>query len=125
MGAGGFFPLHPNNKKVDFDPQMLLRDGKSLGWDMARARAQGDNGAGARNGDRVEDPDYRFAVVQGEMYRRNLRLTVERLDPIPLARFASHLSRWRLQRELGPHADRVVAAVLDDSARGLGLEGAR
>jgi arginyl-tRNA synthetase len=123
--ALGFFPLHPNNKKVDFEPQMLLRDGKSLGWDMARARAKGAAEAGGRNGDRVEDPDYRFAVVQGEMYRRNLRLTVERLDPLPLARFASHLSRWRLQRELGPHADRVVSEVLDDSARGLGLEGAR
>jgi hypothetical protein len=123
--ALGFFPLHPNNKKVELEPEMLLRDGKSLGWDMARARARCGPAAGAANGERVEDPEYRFAVVQAEMYRRNLRLTTERLDPLPLARFASHLSRWRLERDRGPHVDRVVAAVLDDSARGLGLEGAR
>jgi arginyl-tRNA synthetase len=123
--ALGFFPLHPANRKVEFEPEKLLVDDKSLGWDMARARAQRSPEQGSPNGGRVADRDYRFAVVQAEMYRRNLSLATERLDPIPLARYASHLSRWQLERRRGPHVDRVVGAALDDCARGLGLEGQR
>lgn len=119
--ALGFFPLHPANRKVEFEPESLLADGKSLGWDIARARARRSPERLGRNGDRVADPEYRFAVVQAEMYRRNLSLAAGRLDPIPLARYASHLARWHLERERGPHIDRVVGAALDDSARGLGL----
>jgi arginyl-tRNA synthetase len=123
--ALGYFPLYPANKKVDFEPEKLLLDDKSLGWDMARARAQSSPGASSLNGDRVADPAYRFAVIQAEMYRRNLQLAAERLDLIPLARFASYLSRWHLERRRGAHVDRIVAAVLGDCARGLGLEGSR
>jgi arginyl-tRNA synthetase len=124
--ALGYFLLHPAAKKVNFEPEKLLRDGKSLGWDMARARARSGEAAGGGNGDDpVRDPEYRFAVLQAEMYRRHLDLAAERLDPIPLARYSGHLARWRLERDRGPHVDRVVAAVLDDSARGLGLEGVR
>jgi arginyl-tRNA synthetase len=123
--ALGYFPLHPANKRVDFEPEKLLLDGKSLGWDMARARAMRSPEDASLNGGRVEDRDYRFAVVQAEMYRRNLSLASARLDPMPLAQHASHLARWHLERERGAHVDRVVGAVLDDSARGLGLEGSR
>jgi len=120
--ALGYFLLHPATKKVNFEPEKLLLDEKSLGWDMARARTRGSSG-GAVNGQRVQDPEYRFAVVQAEMYRRHLSLASERLNVIPLARYTGHLARWHLERDRGAHVDRVVAAVLDDSARGLGLEG--
>jgi arginyl-tRNA synthetase len=122
--ALGYFLLHPAAKKVNFEPEKLLRDEKSLGWDMARARARGSEAA-EPGGDRLRDPAYRFAVLQAEMYRRHLALAAERLDPIPLARYAGHLARWHLESDRGPHVDRVVGAVLDDSARGLGLEGAQ
>lgn len=121
--ALGYFLLHPANKKVDFEPEKLLVDEKSLGWDMARARAQAGPGDASPNGDRVEDPDYRFIVLQAEMYRRHLSLAAERLDPVPLARYSSHLARWHLERERSADVDRAVGAVLDDSATGLGLEG--
>jgi arginyl-tRNA synthetase len=123
--ALGYFPLHAASKKVEFEPEKLLLDEKSLGWDMARARSHASPEDGSPNGARVEDRDYRFAVVQAEMYRRNLSLASSRLDPLQLAQQASHLSRWQLQRQRGAHVDRVVGAVLDDSARGLGLEGQR
>jgi arginyl-tRNA synthetase len=123
--ALGYFLLHPATKRVDFEPEKLLRDGKSLGWDMVRARVRDGEGTAAANGERAEDPDYRFAVVHSEMYRRHLRLVTRRLNPIPLARYTSHLARWYLDRERGPHVGRVVHTVLDESARGLGLEGAR
>ena len=57
------------------------------------------------------------------MVRRHLRLATSRLDPIPLARFASHLSHWYLEEERRPEIERVVQSTLDHSARGLGLEG--
>ncbi len=123
--ALGYFLLHPAAKKVDFEPEKLLLDEKSLGWDMARARSRGSRRAPSSNDDRLHDPEYRFAVLQAEMYRRHLSLASERLDPLPLARYAGHLTHWHLERDRGPHVDRVVGAVLDESARGLGLETAR
>ncbi len=123
--ALGYFLLHPPTKRVNFEPERLLVDEKSLGWDMVRARARNGNGAASAGGELTEDPDYRFAVVQSEMYRRHLRLAAERLNVIPLARYTSHLARWYLERDRGPDVERVIQAALDDSARGLGLEGAR
>ncbi len=118
--ALGYFLLHPATKKVNFEPEKLLLDGKSLGWDMARARAREGSGPDA-NGNRAEDPDYRFAVVHSEMYRRHLHLVSSRLDAIPLARYTSHLARWYLDRDSGPHVGRVIKTVMDETARGLGL----
>lgn len=123
--ALGYFLLHPATKRVNFEPEKLLRDGKSLGWDMLRARVQTDDGAPAATGELSEDPDYRFAVVHSEMYRRHLRLVTRRLNPIPLARYTSHLAHWYLESDRGPQVGRVVKTVLDDGARGLGLEGIR
>ena len=123
--ALGYFLLHPATKKVNFEPEKLLLDGKSLGWDMARARTRDAAGPAASNGDRAEDADYRFAVVHSEMYRRHLHLVSQRLNPIPLARYASHLARWYLDRDPSPHVGRVIETVLDESAHGLGLAEAR
>lgn len=123
--ALGYFLLHPPTKRVNFEPEKLLVDDKSLGWDMVRARARNGAGDHPANGDLAEDPDYRFAVVQSEMYRRLLTLATERLDVIPLARYTSHLARWYLEHDRSPEVQRVIGAALDDSARGLGLEGAR
>jgi arginyl-tRNA synthetase len=123
--ALGYFLLYPAAKRVDFEPEKLLVGDKSLGWDMARARAHGGNGSPSSAGELCEDPNYRFAVVQADMYRRHLRLATQRLDVVQLGRFASHLARWHLEGERGPEVERVVKAVLADSARGLGLESTR
>jgi arginyl-tRNA synthetase len=123
--ALGYFLLHPATKRVNFEPERLLVEGKSLGWDMARARARqnGNGSAPAPAAELAEDADYRWAIVQGEMVRRHLGLATRRLDPIPLAKFASHLSRWYLEEERRPEIQHVVQSTLDHSARGLGLEG--
>jgi hypothetical protein len=119
--ALGYFLPHPVAPDIDFDPQKLLCGEESLGWDLACARAR--RSAGHSNGIRpTEDPDYRFAVVQSELYRRHLRLTVERLDVRPLAHYLKHLAIWYLERERGESVERVVHTLLDRSARGLGLE---
>ncbi len=119
--ALAYFLPHPVAPDIDFDPSRLLQDGESLGWELARARAR--RGSGAPNGSRpTQDPDYRFAVVQSELYRRHLRLAVQRLDVRPLAHYLKHLSIWYLERERSESVERVVHTLLDRSARGLGLE---
>lgn len=122
--ALAFFLLQPTAKRVDFEPDKLLREGKgSLGWDLARAQAhRGTAPLGAERA--AEDADYRFAVVQSELYRRHLRSSVESLDVIPLARYVSHFARWYREEERSPEVDRVAMTVLEQGVRGLGLEGA-
>jgi arginyl-tRNA synthetase len=119
----GYFLPHPAAPDIDFDPSRLLCEEESLGWDLARARARRSRGS-AGGGRPAEDPDYRFAVVQSELYRRHLRLAVERLDVRPLAHYLKHLAIWYLEDERGEPVERVVHTLLDRSARGLGLESA-
>jgi arginyl-tRNA synthetase len=125
--ALGFFLHHQAAADVEFDPETLLGGEESLGWDIVRARAHhGRVGADSIDGGRpADDPDYRFVVVQSELYRRYLRLAVERLDIWPLAHYLKRLLRWYLQGERGEHVERVVQTLLDRSERGLGLDGGR
>jgi arginyl-tRNA synthetase len=121
--ALGYFLLAQTTKRVEFEPEKLLAEKGSLGWDLARAQAH--RGTATPAGDRpAADPDYRFAVVQSEMYRRHLRGAVADLDALALARYLSHFAHWYRQAERAPEVDRVVQAVLDRGVRGLGLEGA-
>jgi hypothetical protein len=106
---------------MDFEPSRLLCDRDSLGWDLARALARRSRGTG-RDRRPVEDRDYRFAVIQSELYRRYLRLAVERMDVRPLAHYLKHLARWYVERTRSEAVERVVRTLLERSARGLGLE---
>ena len=119
--ALGYFLPYPVAKPLEFDRQDLLRDQDSVGWDLVRARGSRSR-LGTGGGSPVEDPNYRFAVVQSELYRAHLRLAVERLDVSQLALYLKHLSQWHLEDDRGEHVERVVQTLLDRSARGLGLE---
>lgn len=118
--ALGYFLPSPVTPRIDFDPAKLLAAGSSLGWDLVRARA--GRGRAPNGAPPVRDPDYRFAAVQSELYRRYLRLAVERLDVRPLAHYLKHLCAWYLEKERSEHVERVVHTLLDRTARGLGLE---
>jgi arginyl-tRNA synthetase len=121
--ALGYFLPYPVSPDIDFDPARLLDDEESLGWNLVRARASRSDLR--TRGRPAEDPDYRFAVVQSALYRRYLRLAVDRLDVRPLAHYLKHLAIWYLESERGEHVERVVHTLLDRSAHGLGLEPAR
>jgi tRNA synthetases class I (R) len=121
----GYFLPHPATPDIDFAADKLLCDGESLGWDLARAQAHRQSASAPVAGRPAEDPDYRFAVVQSELYRRHLRQAIDRLDLRPLALYLRHLARWQLERDRGEHVQRVVHTLLARSARGLGLEGTR
>jgi arginyl-tRNA synthetase len=119
--ALGYFLHHPVAPDFDFDLEKLLGVQESVGWDLARARA---HASGRVSGPPAGDPDYRFAVVQSELYRRYLRLAVQRLDVWPLAHYLKRLTGWYLQGERSEPVERLVGTLLDRSARGLGLEAA-
>jgi hypothetical protein len=121
--ALGYFLPHATTPDIDFDPAELLRDG-SLGWDLARAQARREARPNPRADSPSQDPAYRFAVVQSELYRRHLRLAVERFDLRPLALYLRHLTQWHLEAARGEHVERIVQTLLERSARGLGLEAA-
>jgi len=119
--ALGYFLMHTNTKPLDFEPAKLLREEQSLGWDLARARAHNGTEVPA-GGEPAEDPEYRFAVVQSEMYRRHLEQAVERLDVSPMARWVAHLSRWYLEEDRNERVQEAIQAALGQGAIGLGLE---
>jgi arginyl-tRNA synthetase len=132
-----WFLLTATSKGVEFEPEPLFEPERSLGWDIVVAqahRARVPVGAGASGGVAVAtgdgseggaaDPDYRFAVVQSELFRRHLRSAVADLDPVPLARYLSHFARWYGAGERSPRVEAVSQAVLDQGVRGLGLEAA-
>ena len=126
--ALGWFLTKPVTPDVDFEPEKLLSEKGSTGWDLARARAHLSATIASEatsHGRPADDPTYRFAVVQSEIHRRHLRIAVERLDVAPLARYAAHLARWCLEDTLTPRAASVLDTMLERCGRGLGLEGAR
>ncbi len=123
--ALGYFLPYPMTPRVNFEMGKLLVERESLGWDLVRARARHGELTTSPGHRPAEDPDYRSAVVQSEIYRRHLRLAVERYDVTPLALYLRHLARWYTERERSSHVERVIHTLLDRSARGLGLEAGR
>ncbi len=123
--ALGYFLPYPMTPRVDFETDKLLTERESLGWDLVRARSHRGTLASPPGQRPADDPDYRSAVVQSEIYRRHLRLAVERYDVTPLALYLRHLARWYMERERSSHVERVIHTLLDRSARGLGLEAGR
>jgi arginyl-tRNA synthetase len=133
--ALAYFLLQTTSKRIEFEPELLFEPERSLGWDLvvAQARRAGAlvgagagggvaTGAGSATVDAAADPDYRFAVVQSELFRRHLRSAVADLDPVPLARWLSHFARWYAAAERSPRVEAVAQNVLDRGVRGLGLE---
>jgi arginyl-tRNA synthetase len=134
----GWFLLQTTSKGVEFEPELLFEPERSLGWDIVVAQAHragapvgagvgggtalATGGGGAATDGGAEDPDYRFAVVQSELFRRHLRSAVADLDPVPLARYLSHFARWYGAADRSPRVEAVSQAVLDEGIRGLGLE---
>jgi hypothetical protein len=123
--ALGYFLPYPMTPRVDFETSKLLTERESLGWDLVRARATRGTLSSPPGERPADDPNYRSAVVQSEIYRRHLRLAVERYDVTPLALYLRHLARWYLESERSSHVERVIHTLLDRSARGLGLEAGR
>jgi arginyl-tRNA synthetase len=120
--ALAFFVLHPVGKAIEFDPAALLDTDRSLGWALARARADRSPAQKAGMADDHASAEYRFAVVQSEVYRRHLRRTLETMNIERLARYTYRLASWYVEQPRGRGVERLVQAVLEQASRGLGLE---
>ncbi|HTZ63561.1 MAG TPA: arginine--tRNA ligase [Solirubrobacteraceae bacterium] len=101
------------------------RAGRGLDHARGRLDLAGRDLRGSHRTSPVRDLDYRFAVVQAELYRRYVRLAVQRLDVRPLAHYLKHLARWYLERDRSERVEHVVQTLLERSARGLGLQDTR
>lgn len=123
--ALGYFLPYPVTPEIDFEPQTLLSDRDSFGWELVRARARHGEMPTPDDYKPAEDPDYRFAVVQSEIYRRHLRPALQSFDVVALALYLRHLARWYMEDQRNGYVERVVHTLLDRGARGLGLEGGR
>lgn len=122
--ALGYFLLQPIAKPLELDLSCFLRDGQSLGWDLARALVHvcEHDPAGAAASERpVEDPSYRFAVLRFELFEYLLRLAVDDLDISPLARHAAHFARWCLDGRRSVEVNRIARIALSRSTHALGL----
>ena len=98
-GRARVLPAAPGDAATSTStPRSCSASEESLGWDLARAREPRPRRRRG-SGRPVEDRDYRFAVMQSELYRRYLRLAVQRLDVRPLAHYLKHLSIWYLERD--------------------------
>ncbi|HEX5592317.1 MAG TPA: arginine--tRNA ligase [Solirubrobacterales bacterium] len=116
--ALAYFLSQPSTPPLDFDPTRLLNHTESLGWALSLAQARAAQGDAGSNADEL---DYRYAVVQSQLHRRHLRLLVQRLEVVSLARHLLRLAHWYLERNRSDRVSRVVRSVLDRGARGLGL----
>ena len=123
--ALGYFLPYPVTPEIDFEPQTLLSDRDSFGWELVRAWARHGEMPTPDDYKPAEDPDYRFAVVQSEIYRRHLRPALQSFDVVALALYLRHLARWYMEDQRNGYVERVVHTLLDRGARGLGLEGGR
>jgi len=120
--AFGFCQDRPMPKTLKATPVSMLDEQTSTGLLLARAwaRANQVESDGAPNPD-PEDPVYRFAVVQSQVFRQLLLLGLKQIDLLDLIRFLARFSEWYLAQEPSPSTDRVMRAVLGKGLRTLGL----
>lgn len=87
----------PTSKPLLAD-RAAVTESRGAGVRFARAwaKACGSDGRCPKPED-PSDPDYRFAVVQAQEYRRVLQKSVAELDPFPLVRFLGRLCDWYIQ----------------------------
>jgi arginyl-tRNA synthetase len=111
-------------KPLVLDADRLLDARANAGWLLAQAWARAwDPTADGAPDPAPEDPDYRFATMRAQFYRRLLADTVERLDVFTLTRYLAHLAAWYLRAPREPRVTRTMRTTLDTGLAALGLIG--
>jgi arginyl-tRNA synthetase len=111
---------HPRKKTLDCTRIPWLADGRNLGWQLTvtNAHAVRANTCGRSN---RHDPAYRFAVVQAQQCRVHLRLVLESLDTVALARHLLYLAHWSADARHDERVRAVVRTAVAEGAAALGL----
>ena len=116
--ALGVWLTHPIRKALDHERIPWLGDGRSLGWQLAVTDASAADTSGP---DPCHDPAYRFVVVQSQQFRLHLRMVLESLDTVALARHLLHLACWSADAKLGARVKTVARTAIAEGAAALGL----
>jgi len=122
----GWFLGRPLQQRIALDLHELLDPRRNVGWSLAQAwaRACDPRHDGAPDPD-LDDPHYRFVLVQSQRHRRLLEKCAEQLDLLPFVRFHYHLSRWFAAVPATPRVARALRGVLGQGLTALGLAQAR
>jgi arginyl-tRNA synthetase len=120
--AFGFCQDRSMPKALKATPSSMLDERASTGLLLARAWARANDPQADGPADpRPDDPVYRFAVVQSQVFRQLLLLGLRQIDLLDLIRFLARFSEWYLAQAPNPSTDRVMRSVLAKGLRTLGL----
>jgi arginyl-tRNA synthetase len=118
----GWFLGRPLQQRIPIRLDELLDPRRNVGWSLAQAwaRACDPRHDGDPDPD-LDDPGYRFVLVQSQRHRRLLAKWAEELDLLPFVRFHYHLTRWFAGVQATPRIARALRGVLGEGLRALGL----
>lgn len=112
----------PPSKRLPLSREALFDPVRNAGWALAAAALTAwDPGFDGEPNPDATDRDYRFVIAQSQVHRQLTRRSGEELNPVHLARFHSHLSRWFLQADPSPRLARAMRTVSSVGLRSLGL----
>jgi arginyl-tRNA synthetase len=120
--ALGFCLDRPVAKPLKLTQGSMLDEQTSTGLLLARAWAKAWHPEADGEPDpSPDDPVYRFAVVQSQVYRQLLLLGLEQIDMLGLVRFLARFSEWYVAQPPDPSTARVMRSLLGKGLRSLGL----
>ena len=120
--ALGFCQDRPLSKSLKATHASMLDEQTSTGLLLARAWMKAsDPDTDGPPDPQPEDPVYRFAVVQSQVFRQLLPAGLQQVDLLDLIRFLVRFSEWYLARPADPSTARVMRTVLGKGFRSLGL----
>lgn len=119
----GFCLDKPFVKGLTLPPAERLVDPEhNSAWRIAQAWCKAWDPANDGAADPApQDSDYRHAVLQSQVHRRNLAVALEAFDLLKYYRYVAHLSEWYLERDSDPRVGRVMRAILSSGLGALGL----
>ncbi|HEY2141632.1 MAG TPA: arginine--tRNA ligase [Solirubrobacteraceae bacterium] len=118
--ALGFFLTRPLAPRIDFGLEKIAPHRPTLGWLLASAENQIAHRGIATCGMK-DDDDYRFAVIQAELFPLYVQRVALDYDVAPLSRYLLHLSQWYVERIRSARVSALVTAILREGALALGL----
>lgn len=120
--ALGFFLDRPAYKPLLATNAAMLDEQTSTGLLFAQAWVKAcDPDADGEPQPEPENPVYRFALMQSQLYRQMLQLGLKEIDMLGLVRFLARFSEWYLAQPADPSTARIMRSVLGEGFRSLGL----
>jgi hypothetical protein len=119
--AGVFFLAREAAKPIEFSWPRFTDDRHNPAWRVATAWGRAWHGAEGTPDPDPSDPDYRFTVIQSQMFRRLLYRAVLARDVPILLRYMIQLADSYLPTNANARVDRVMRTALRQALSSLGL----